>query len=267
LAPHIHGPLYYERMGRAGPVMAFVHPNPMDQSCWLYQMARFSTWYRCIAIDIPGYGRSPKADPELSRFDMAQALWETLDDQFPNEPVTLVGCSVGSSLVPHMYKLRPQQTVAMIICGTGYRGPEVVTPNIAHYEDRGMSYRWDFTFKDFSPGFNMTPLASYFATLFTERDAYADLPSILYQLAAPRPGEEFFRTIDCPTIILSGSEDTAHPGAFLLRKLIPGCEMKTLHGAGHACQLEQPWLFDHYMIEFLKSRGLFPELPKIPAAG
>jgi len=51
MAQHIDGPLYYERLGRAGPVMAFVHPNPMDQSCWLYQMARFSTWYRCIALD------------------------------------------------------------------------------------------------------------------------------------------------------------------------------------------------------------------------
>jgi hypothetical protein len=28
--------------------------------------------------------------------------------------------------------------------------------------------------------------------------------------------------------------------------------------AGHACQLEQPWLFDQYMIEFLKKRELFP---------
>ena len=32
MARHIEGKLYYERMGRSGPVMAFVHPNPMDQS-------------------------------------------------------------------------------------------------------------------------------------------------------------------------------------------------------------------------------------------
>ena len=66
MAQHIHGPLYYERMGRTGPVIAFIHPNPMDQSCWIFQMAHFSTWYRCIAIDIPGYGRSPKADCGLA---------------------------------------------------------------------------------------------------------------------------------------------------------------------------------------------------------
>jgi len=256
--PNINGPLYYERMGRTGPVMAFVHPNPMDQSCWIYQMARFSTWFRCVAIDIPGYGRSPAGTAEMSRFDMAQALWETLDEICPGEPAVLVGCSVGSSLVPHMYKLRPAQTKAMIVCGTGYRGPDEVSPHIQFYKDNGLSYRWDFTFKDFSAGFGATPMASYFARLFTERDAFADLPTILTQLAASRPAEEFFQTIDCPMIILSGSEDGAHPGAFKLHKLVPRCEMKTLHGAGHACQLEQPWLFDQYMIEFLKKHELFP---------
>ena len=34
MADHIDGPLYYERMGRTGPVMAFMHPNPMDRRLW-----------------------------------------------------------------------------------------------------------------------------------------------------------------------------------------------------------------------------------------
>ena len=46
MANNVEGPLYYERMGRTGPVMAFVHPNPMDQSCWIFQMAHLSTWYQ-----------------------------------------------------------------------------------------------------------------------------------------------------------------------------------------------------------------------------
>ena len=43
--------------------------------------------------------------------------------------------------------------------------------------------------------------------------------------------------------------------------------MKVLPGAGHACQIEQPWLFDRFMIEFLTRHGLFPESPKpaVPA--
>lgn len=84
MADHIEGPLYYERMGRTGPPVVFVHPNPMDQSCWLYEMAHLSTWYRCIAIDIPGYGRSPGGANEMTRSDMAQACWEAVDAAIPD---------------------------------------------------------------------------------------------------------------------------------------------------------------------------------------
>src|SRR5204863_4956061 len=99
MAEHIEGPLYYERMGHSGPVMAFVHPNPMDQSCWIFQMAQFSTWFRCIAIDLPGYGRSPKAYPGLRMQDTAQACWQAVDEIGRGERAVLVGCSVGSALV------------------------------------------------------------------------------------------------------------------------------------------------------------------------
>jgi len=66
------------------------------------------------------------------------------------------------------------------------------------------------------------------------------------------------RRIKCPTIILTGSEDGSHPRAPALKERIPGCEMKILYGAGHACQIEQPWLFNRYMIAFLKKHGLHP---------
>jgi pimeloyl-ACP methyl ester carboxylesterase len=261
MASHVEGPLYYERLGRSGPVIGFVHPNPMDQSCWIYQMAHLSTWFRCIGIDIPGYGRSPKAAEGLTMDDMAQACWEAIDHAAPGERAILVGCSVGSRIVPFMYQQRPRRTAAMVLAGTGYNpGREFATKRIAGYRDNGLDYRWDFTFDDLSPAFRATELARYFATLFTERNSTADVESIIYQFeAAKTPDPEgHHSTIACPTIILTGSEDGSHPRAAALKARIPGCEMKILHGAGHACMVEQPWLFDRYMIEFLKRHGLFP---------
>src|SRR6201987_5229064 len=114
MAKHIQGPLYYERMGRTGPVIAFIHPNPMDQSCWIFQMAHLSTWYRCIAIDIPGYGRSPKACPGLTVADMAQACWEGIDEAAPNESPTLVGWPGGSCFAPLRSPQRPVKTAARL---------------------------------------------------------------------------------------------------------------------------------------------------------
>ena len=66
MASHINGPLYWEQLGKSGRPIVFVHPNPLDHSCWLYQMDHFSTWYRCISVDLPGYGKSPTAQPGLT---------------------------------------------------------------------------------------------------------------------------------------------------------------------------------------------------------
>ena len=196
MAEHIDGPLYYERMGRTGPVIAFVHPNPMDQSCWIFQMAHLSTWYRCIAIDIPGYGRSPKAQPGLTMEDMARACWEAIDEVAPGEPAILVGCSVGSALVPHMHHLQPKRTSALVLSGTGYNpGREFTKHRIASYKEQGIGYRWGYTFEDLSPAFRATPMAHFFADMFTERNAHADVQSIIYQfeaLAKPEAGRPPF---------------------------------------------------------------------------
>jgi pimeloyl-ACP methyl ester carboxylesterase len=265
MAQHIHGPLYYERMGRTGPVIAFVHPNPMDQSCWIFQMAHLSTWYRCIAIDIPGYGRSPEADDGLTVADMAEACWEAIDDALPGESAILVGCSVGSAIVPYMYHQRPHKTAALVLSGTGYNPTkEFAKRRIDAYTANGIDYRWRYTFEDLSPAFRATPLAHFFANLFTERNEHADLQTILHQFKAlqrPDPDGHHER-IACPTVILTGSEDGTHQSAFALKARIPNCELKVLPGAGHACQMEQPWLFDRFMIEFLSKHGLFPGASK-----
>ena len=38
--------------------------------------------------------------------------------------------------------------------------------------------------------------------------------------------------------------------------------MRVLGGAGHACQIEQPGLFNRWMLEFLGKHGLMPASPK-----
>src|SRR5258708_37626510 len=109
------GPLYSETMGKSGPVMAFVHPSPMDQSCWIFQMAQMSAWYRCVAIDLPGYGRSPKARAGLTMQDIAQACWEAIDDAYPGERAILVGCSIGSSMPSCLYHHSSLRTAELLL--------------------------------------------------------------------------------------------------------------------------------------------------------
>ena len=261
MANHIQGRLYYERMGRSGSVMAFVHPNPLDQSCWLFQLAHFSTWFRCIAIDIPGYGRSPKADAELTLGDIADGCWEAIDDAFGGENAILVGCSVGSQVLPYMHRAQPKRVSATVFSGVGYNPAKDFAGKLLDaYSKQGIDYRWQHAFQGFSAAFRATPMAHYLVELFVERNQAVDVPSLLHQFRAhkmPDP-DDLHSAISCPSIIITGSEDGAHPTSFALQSRIPGCELQVLPGGGHTAHLEQPWLFDTYMIAFLQRHKLMP---------
>jgi pimeloyl-ACP methyl ester carboxylesterase len=59
-----------------------------------------------------------------------------------------------------------------------------------------------------------------------------------------------------PSIIITGSEDNSHARAFALQERIKACELVTLQGAGHACNMEQPWLWDAHLQDFLRRNNL-----------
>jgi hypothetical protein len=63
-------------------------------------------------------------------------------------------------------------------------------------------------------------------------------------------------------LILTGSEDAAHQRAFALRDVLPDAELVTLVGAGHACQLEQPWEFDRHLLDFIDRRVGLPNIAR-----
>lgn len=238
--------------------MVFLHPNPLDNTCWLYQMAHFSTWFVTLSVDMPGYGRSPAAAPGLTMFDLAQACWEAVDE-VSDQGVILAGCSIGASTALHMAQQKPIQTLAVIVSGISYSPVKEFAPRvIGHYRQHGKGYRRQHVLEGFSPSFRESSLGHYFADVFTQRDDRVDLESViaLYEAAGAPDPDWLFDRIKAPTLILTGSEDHGHKGAFELQKRIRGCELVTIQGAGHACYMEKPWEWDSAALRFLARHGL-----------
>jgi pimeloyl-ACP methyl ester carboxylesterase len=271
---HIRGPLHTEVMGpEDAQPMVFVHPNPMDSASWIFQMARFSTWYRCIAVDLPGYGRSPSATAELTMDDVAEAVWAAVDRVTDRRPAVLVGCSVGSTVVQRMYHLRPAETEAAVLVGGGWRPiREFVPRRIADYREHGLEFRYGHTLYGLSEDFATTPLAHWFAALFTERNPTADLDTIITMfeaLGVPDP-DWLHADLHAPVLIVSGALDRGHDTAGALHARLPDSRLATIDGAGHACYMEQPWEFDRLVIRFLRELGhtrLPAHVPSPPEGG
>src|SRR5688572_33440838 len=88
--------IYYEVSGEGMPFV-MVHANPFDHNLWMYQIAHFSTYFKVIAIDIRGYGRSDKPETPFSLKDMAGDVLGVCRDEKVTEAI-LGGVSVGSGM-------------------------------------------------------------------------------------------------------------------------------------------------------------------------
>jgi pimeloyl-ACP methyl ester carboxylesterase len=255
------GPLHAETVGLStNPGMVFLHPNPMDWTAWLYQLAHFSTWFHCVAIDLPGYGRSGGCASTISMPEIASACWDVVDSRRPerDEPVVILGCSVGANVAQHMYHLRPDAVHSLVLTGCGWRADKAFArEHSAAYRERGLDYRYAYTLGDFSEEFADTALASWFATMYVERNSFADLEAIVSMFRAhgePDPAWLQGR-LDAPVLIVSGDQDNAHESAFALRERLPRSALVSIPGAGHACQVEQPSTFDAAVMDFLRREG------------
>lgn len=255
----ILGKLNVERLGHQGPPMVFLHPNPADLSIWVYQMAHFSSWFQTVGIDLPGYGRSPRAETGLTMTEIARACWDAVDEVSP-EPAVLAGCSVGAHVALHMAAERPDRTAAVLLSGTSYREEKTYClERIETYTERGIDYRRAYFLEIVSAAWGATPLGQYFADLFAERNDTADVDTIIEMFRAlyvPDPDELYLG--QAPTLIISGTEDRAFFPAKVMADKIPGCEFLAMEGAGHACQIEQPWLWDRWATDFLRRKGVWP---------
>ncbi|HXQ53678.1 MAG TPA: alpha/beta hydrolase [Stellaceae bacterium] len=240
--------------------MIFLHSTPDDHRLWMFQTAHFSAWYRTIAVDLAGYGRSPAPQDGVTMANQAEAVWE-LVDTITSGPVILQGNSMGSEVAMHMADQRPQRTAAMILSGCGYL-PDIRDIQLRSkeaYRTEGIARRRHQVLFHFSPRMRETALVQHYADMVCALSNAGTLESIILMneaLASAKP--DLYPRLDVPCLIISGSEDMSRPSGLKLQTFIKGCELVTIEGAGHANCFEMPWEFDRICIEYLTKRGLFP---------
>lgn len=251
--------LHAEATGPAdAPGIVFIHPNPLDSSCWMYQVAYFSTWYRVVVIDLPGYGRSPAAKGiRLTMPGIARWCWDAVD-RLGVDSAVVVGCSVGANVAKHMYHLERERTRGVVVSGTGYSPSKAfATERIGKFREHGINYRRTYTFEVFSERFRDSEPARFMSELVASRNHLADLETIIAMFETHgRPDPDWLDSdLDVPALIITGVEDRKHRAAFALDDRLPDSRLAVIENAGHACHYEQPRRYNQLLHDFLLERA------------
>ncbi len=255
--------IYYEVSGEGLPFV-MVHANPFDHNLWMYQIAHFSTYFKVIAIDIRGYGRSDKPTTPFSLKDMADDVLGVCRDEGVKEAI-FGGVSVGSGMA--------------ILLGSGSSG-DIQSDHPRRRQQRAAADRSKSAFTAtpksasrnitssicanlVAPDFPDTKLGKYLLNTFVERDPWLSGESI-GQIFRARGGLDMtprLGTMKVPTLVINGEYDNSLAGGKKTASLIPGAVHKVLPKTGHACNIEDPASFDEFVIDFLRANNLMPNPP------
>jgi 3-oxoadipate enol-lactonase len=254
--------LSYDDVGSGLPVV-FLHAFPLDRSMWAPQVGALVRQARCVAPDLRGLGQSGVAPP----FSMDQYADDVagLLDTLGTEPAVVVGLSMGGYIAFAFWRRHRTKVRALVLADTRpgadtEEGREKRRRLIEVAHSRGSATVADMQ------------LASMVGAATRERRpdvveairammAAAPVEGIVGALEAmmARPDSTAtLATIDVPTLIVVGAEDTLTPPAEAraMHERLRGSRLEVVSEAGHICNLERPAAFNHVVSEFVEAVAL-----------
>ena len=257
--------LHYEETGQGTPVL-FIHEFAGDHRSWEPQLRHFGRRYRCIAYSARGYPPSDVPDdPEAYSQDRAVADAVAVLDHLGLDRAHVVGLSMGGFCTLHLGLQHPDRALSLVVAGCGYgAAPEGSGAWTAESEANARAFEADFAsavasyalgparvqLQDKDPrGFAEFALRlaehSPLGSTLTLRGVQMRRPN-LYDLREP------LARLTVPTLIVTGDEDEPclEPD-LMLKRTIPASALAVLPRTGHACNLEEPALFNALVESFL----------------
>ena len=244
--------IYYEAYG-IGPPMVFVHANPFDHRLWLYQLAKYSTTNRVVAVDLRGYGRSDKPTEAFTLWDMAQDVLSVCAEESITEAAFL-GVSVGSGIAMLIATENPQIVSKLVLVGGASRGATSMQARIEGFLSTDLpSYHLQHLSDCVTPEFANSPTGKWLLGIFSKDSQHLSgvcIANIFRARLACDLTEKLFQ-IRAPTLVINGEYDASMPAGLLTAEKITGALHQIIPGAGHACNIERPEIFDALMVDFL----------------
>ncbi len=227
-----------------GDALLLVHGLGGTSNFWAPVVAAFAPGMRVIAPDLPGAGRSTPA-AGISFDSLANDLLALLD-ALGIERAHVAGHSMGSIVCQHLAAKAPARVRDLVLLGPLAELPDAARPALEARAitareqgmepiaevvcDRGLSAETKST----------RPVVVGFVREMMLRQSAAGYASHCLALAAGQRAAP--ASIRCPTLLISGSDDTTAPPASVeaLAAALPAAQVEMLPGCGHWTAIEKP---------------------------
>ena len=253
----------YEETGSGLPIV-FCHEFAGSMESWKLQVEFFSSRYRTITYSARGYLPSdvPTSWEDYSQEHQVETLYQLLA-HLGIERAYLCGLSMGAHCVLNFGLAHPEKCAAIIAAGAGTGSADAVVFKREAEERadlllaKGMGAQETYLSGTTRARLWEKDPAAWeeFARLFRSHSAEGS-SNTLRGFQARRPTlysrEAELAQLAVPTLIIAGDEDDpcVEPSVFL-KRTISRSGLLMLPQTGHACNLEEPDLFNQAIASFL----------------
>lgn len=255
--------LHYDTYGSAGqPALCLLHGFMGAGSDWEPIASALSEDSYCLAVDLPGHGRSTgRPRHEYSMEGATQALADVLDDAGVDR-CTVVGYSMGGRVALYLAAFQPERVQRLVLesASPGLESAEARRRRRETDEERARRIETDLT--GFLEDWYRQPL---FASLqrhglveaMVERRAANNPSELAAALRGLGPAEqpslwEAVGRLAMPTLAITGALDDKYVGVTeRMHRLNAGIRRVVVPRAGHNVHAERPQAFLAHLVRFL----------------
>ena len=260
---------------RDGTPVLLIQGLGMNARGWALQRGAFGRRHRCVAIDNRGTGHSDVPPGPYDLVRMARDAIEVLDGA-EIERAHVVGASMGGVIAQIIGVLHPERVQSLVLACTACRHHtwrrellaewgEIVTKNgMQALTDDGM--RW-LIGPRLQRRFGV--FVNVLARVLIQTKPAAFAAQVDAILAMPDDMRDELHTINAPTLVITGSQDTLTPlgDAEELAELISGSRLYVLRGAAHGLMAEAPNAFNDAVLRFIDAVDLTTPFVRQPGTG
>ncbi|MES2587526.1 MAG: alpha/beta hydrolase [Bacteroidota bacterium] len=251
--------LSYDDVGEGNIPIIFLHGYPFDKTMWKTQVDFLKPYYRLIACDVRGFGKSTDEKSHLGIDLFADDLIQFMD-KLHIEKAIICGLSMGGFIALNAYKRFPNRFEALALCDTQCIADtaEVKAKRFKTIDEINTNGVTEFNEGFIKNVFHKDSLTNKKGIVEELRTiVFTNSQHIITQgLIALAERSETCSTLDkisVPTLIICGREDTVTPllESEFMHKNIKGSILKIIEKAGHVSNLEHPDEFNKYLQAFL----------------
>lgn len=275
-AAHLHTidiggvPVNYVDIGEQGDArpIIFVHGLSGQWQNWLENIPRFAEQRRVVALDLPGFGRTPMPSETIT-IDYYGRVVEELCRRLELGPAVLVGNSMGGYVSAEVAIEFPQAVERMLLLSSAgisqrsiARGPVLRAARLLGLATRSSTRQ--------RRAYAARPALRHWMLNMVVRHPTRIAPDMAFEglmKGMNKPGfydalvtcldydfVDRLPEIGCPTLVVWGRNDAVIPvrDADTFVELVPGSRKLIVEDTGHVPMVERPVTFNDQLEEFLR---------------